>query len=143
MSLKTVFTRLGDEELAQLEAIGEAREFAPGAVLIAEGTATDEMFLIEYGTVRINKRAWKDSADVADARAGQILGEVSFIDDGLPSATAIAASQVKAIALSKTRLRELAAQHPVIGLHIYQSLALLLAARLRDTSDRHASLQVW
>jgi CRP-like cAMP-binding protein len=143
MSLKTVFTRLSDEELAQVDAIGEARDFATGGVLIAEGIATDEMFLIEAGTVRINKRAWKDSADLAVIHPGQVLGEVSFIDDGPPSATAIAASPVKAIVWSKTRLRELAAQHPVIGARIYHSLALRLAARLRDTSDRHASLQVW
>ena len=101
------------------------------------------MYLIESGAVRVLKGTGASETEVGVGRPGQLLGEISFIDNGTPSGSVVAQSDVQAIGLSKARLAALVAQSPMLGVHVNQALAILLASRLRETSGRSAMLLAW
>jgi len=66
-------------------------------------------------------------------RAGDVAGEISFIDKGPASALVIADDDVEATVLSHDHIHDTLAGHPELAARLYRSLALLMAQRIRRT----------
>ena len=116
----------GNESLAQeladsatLQAL-EARQ-----VLIEQGNADNDMFLILAGIVSIEVNGQK----VAERIAGQHVGEMALIDPSAPrSATVVAAESTVVAKVSEPAFSRLANKHPAL----WRELAGELSARLRQ-----------
>ena len=66
---------------------------------------------------------------------GEILGEMSFIDDLPPSATVIAKRNSELLRIEKEALRKQLQKNKSFAARFYYSLALLLAHRLRNSNN--------
>jgi CRP/FNR family cyclic AMP-dependent transcriptional regulator len=109
-------------------------KFAAGDVLIAQDSPGGTMYVLRSGSARIVA----NGVDVARLGAGQICGEIAFLDNHLSSASVIAAEELEADAIEWAELHRIFRMFPHVGSRFYQSLAVLLSRRLRETSARLA-----
>lgn len=66
-----------------------------------EGRATNAFFITLSGQFRVSLR---EGQEVARLGAGEVIGEIGFVDSAPPSATVTAAGSAAVLALSKTLL---------------------------------------
>lgn len=130
-ALKTAKTRL--PYLSQNDwtlVIDRAKQvsFKPKEILIQQGVSSKALYLISSGTVTVT--IW--GTELARLRAGEICGEMAFLEDSVPSATAIAEDEVEAYAVQWKSLTELFELFPHLGSRFYRSLAVNLSRRLRE-----------
>jgi CRP-like cAMP-binding protein len=128
---------LSPEQLAQLADIGDVRSYGPGDLICDEHERTDELYLVETGTVEV----WLDPSSIGDAgeprkiaalQGGQTCGELALLDGGVRSAQVRAGSQgVKVLAFSRNELLALCEADTAIGYRLMRNLAGALALRLR------------
>ncbi len=125
------------EDLALLERDARSRTYAQGEVVIAEGVVPDALFLIRDGTVYVQH----EGVTVACRGPGEILGEISFLEQRGASASAVAAGEARIDRLDVATLRSRLSAHPDFAARFYRSLAVRLSERLRETSHMLSRLR--
>jgi CRP-like cAMP-binding protein len=105
--------------------------FQPGDSLVLKGRRTNGVYLVLKGTasVRIPSHA------NLEIGAGELCGEVSFLDELPATADVVAKEPVEAYYLDRPTLRSLFELFPHLGSRFYQSLAGILSRRLRALID--------
>jgi len=131
-----LFGQLRDEDVAWLRLNGEVQVLSSGDVLIEQGIWVDAVFIVLHGTLRVSTIASRLIATVA---AGEILGDVSFVDSRPPRATVRAAAAAAVLRITKQHLSERLETHPLFAARFYRALALFLADRLRATEPATAA----
>ena len=131
-----LFRYLTAEERDRVEAIGETRRIAEGAFLIRAGEIDSTLFAIEDGhldIIGVDDGVQKVFATVGP---GDVLGEVSFIDDSPRSVSVRAGEESVVRAWDKRTLSEALAFEPQLLAKFAVALSELLVERLRDVSRR-------
>jgi CRP/FNR family transcriptional regulator, cyclic AMP receptor protein len=132
---------LEDEDVDWLIDAGQRRELQPGEVLIREGAACDDIFLILDGSLEVSVAAMGDQA-IAQLATGEVVGEMSFVDGQPPSATVTALEPGIVLAISCSQLRHKLQQDMWFASRFYRALAILLSSRLRSTV-KHLQGEHW
>jgi CRP/FNR family transcriptional regulator, cyclic AMP receptor protein len=128
----TVLNAMDGDALARLAAAVEAKDYADGQAVFAEGDPGDSMYFIARGCVRIEKRAQAYGAShktLAVLEAGDYFGEMALLDQKPRSASAVAAGSVSILRLSKAAFDQMQAQSSVAGMSV-------LFAMIRTSSER-------
>ena len=133
-----VFGQLTDDDVVWLTEEGEAKKLAPGARLIEEGTAIRCLYFLLDGEARVTK-AGNGQTDVARLRAGDMIGEMSFIDASLPSASVTTSVDSTVMEISRHTLEHKLQADSGFASRFFRALAMLLSDRLRQTMDRFRS----
>jgi histidine ammonia-lyase len=126
-----ILGQLSDQDVDWMLAVGHSSQLAPGTVLIREGEATDALYIVLQGTVSVSSRA---SGELSRAGRGEVLGEISFVDDQLPTATVRALDDVVVFALSREQLSAKLARDTGFAARFYRSLAVFLSDRMRKSN---------
>lgn len=105
-------------------------KFAAGDVLIHQGLPGGTLYLLVSGSARVEANGFL----LAKIGPGEVCGEIAFLEDGLCSASVTAESNLEVDAIDGAELHRIFRMFPQVGARFYQSLAVLLARRLRDTS---------
>ncbi len=114
-------------------------DFATDQVVIEEGENTRRILFIARGSVRIERIRAGRAHVLARIGAGQVLGEISFIDN-LGAAASVVADEPTTIELiSGDHVDALLASVSGFAVRFYLSLASTLARRLRATSEQIAA----
>jgi CRP/FNR family transcriptional regulator, cyclic AMP receptor protein len=108
------------------------KNYEPGDVIFCEYEKGDEFYIIKEGKVRITKIQDNKEKSLDVMEPPSILGEMAIIEDAPRSATAIAETQVKLVALKKSNFNELLVSNPIWAL----SLIKILSKRIFDSSRR-------
>lgn len=83
-----LFSTLPDEALSTVIAQGEVLSFASDEIVVAEGEASDAMFVILEGEVRVFKRDEEGNEfDINHQRQGECFGELALLDSQPRSAS--------------------------------------------------------
>jgi CRP-like cAMP-binding protein len=101
--------------------------------LIRQGTQSAVIYLVASGKVNVTV----SGAALAQLGPGQACGEMAFLENGVPSATATAEENVVAYALEWKELSDLFELFPHLGSRFHRSLAVNLSRRLREQIARH------
>jgi CRP-like cAMP-binding protein len=103
-------------------------QFKPGETIVQKGRRTHGVYLVLKGTasVQIASRA------NLEVGAGEVCGEISFLDELPATADVVAKQAVEAYYLDRGALRSLFELFPHLGSRFYQSLAGILSRRLRE-----------
>ncbi len=125
---------LDDSDIEWMMTHGQTQEFPSGAVLIKEGQSIDTMYVLLEGAFEVSV----GDAVVARLLSGEIVGEVSFVDDRPTLATVKSIDAAKALAIPRDRLSRQLENDAGFAARFYRALAVLLADRLRSTSSLHA-----
>src|SRR3954470_4638509 len=72
----------------------QSRYFRPGQYLFREGDPSNCIYIVQKGTIAIQKRKAGGQVEIARVYAHEVLGEMSFFDRLPRSASAIALTEV-------------------------------------------------
>jgi CRP-like cAMP-binding protein len=102
--------------------------FKKSGVLIQQGLQSNTLYLIAAGKVKVSI----SGKLLAHIGPGEICGEMAFLEDSRPSATATAEEEVQAFSIEWKSLIELFELFPHVASRFYRSLAVNLSRRLRE-----------
>jgi len=94
------FSALNPADLTRIAETATLRHFEPGEVIIREGEAGEELFLISEGAVEV----MRDDHEVARLGPAEFFGEVSLISGQPRNATVVATEPVDAYVVEKDEL---------------------------------------
>ena len=112
-------------------AVGKQQRLAARATLIAEGQTIDHLYIVVEGVFAVRVAALQ-GREIAQLRAGEIVGEMSFVDSHPPSASVVALEDSLVLSIPSASLKE-RLKDPQFAARFYRSLAVFLANRLRNT----------
>ncbi len=106
--------------------------FPGGKVIFAEGDLGLTMYVIESGEVEIRKRVGSSDQLLATLGKGDFFGEMCMLEDDTPrSATALAKTDVEAVAIDQAAFTFMLRHNPEIGIRMMRKLVI----RLRQTTQ--------
>lgn len=123
-----------EETIAEIESLVESRSYKKGDTIYSEGDGSGEIFLIRQGLVRI-MLPFSDRKSVHLSTLGQnnFFGEFSFLEGAPHYTDVIAASDTELYVISREAF-DLFSIHHKKGAYLFmQSLATVLAERLKLT----------
>jgi len=112
--------------------------FARGRLLVHEGQLPDRVLLLTSGRVKVVSAIADRELLLAFRGPGDLVGELSALDDAPRSATIMALERVEARSLTTGGFRTFLIQHPRASL----VLLTMLSRRLRDSDAQRAELAV-
>ncbi len=126
-----LFRHLEYKELVRVLNIAKSRTYAPGDVIIQEGEAGDEMFVVLDGTVNLTK----EGTHIVDFSRGDHFGEMALVDRAPRSATATAQDQVRMLVIHRKDFFQILRKEPKIAVKLLWSFVRVLTDRLRTTTE--------
>jgi CRP-like cAMP-binding protein len=106
----------------------DARSYASGETIFAEGEAADVMYVIQAGEVEI----FHHGVLVETLDEGNIFGEMSLISDEARAATAVAKGDTRLVPIDLRRFMFLVEETPYFAVQVMK----VLAARVRKMLPR-------
>ena len=129
---------LSDDDLGGLQECLESRTLPPNQVIFWTGEKGEELFIVQFGRVRLSyaSEAGHD-VTLAVVGAGAFFGDLSLLDGGPRSATAVTQSETGMWVLSRHHFYQFLAQHPQASAVMISTMA----TRLRENTARLRGLK--
>ena len=132
-----LFRYLTDDERRRIEKIGEVKTIRANDFLIRARDQDSTLFAVEEGHLDIIAKKDGKEVVVATVGPGDVLGEVSFIDDSARTTSVRAGEENTVVrAWDKKTLSNALAKEPTLLAKFSVALNELLVERLRDTARR-------
>jgi SulP family sulfate permease len=111
--------------------------------LFRAGEASDELYLIRRGAVRVEQPLHRRAAGhhLATFNRGDFIGEMAFLDREPRSADAYAERETELFVLSRSAFDAFAERHRKAALDLLEGLARTLSLRLRFTNAEVRNLE--
>ena len=135
-----LFSSLDNAALHELAAYLKKESYAPHHTIFLMDEKSDHLYIVANGKVRISfvDEAGKDIT-LAVLGRGAFFGELSLIDQGPHSATALSLTETELLTLDRASFYLFLNKHPQLG----HTLLEVLAARLRSKTPRlHSVINV-
>ena len=132
-----LFQGLGDGELGRVVRLFRQRLYQAGEVIFRKGDEGTYACVIMRGQIGIYMDS--PSRPVAMVQAGEIIGELAFLDNAPRAATAVAASSSIVLVLERSAFEEVVREEPFLGLVVTRNMALDLSRKLRRTNIHRPS----
>jgi uncharacterized membrane protein len=127
-----LFSLLDEQERAALAELLKSRHFAAGTKIFSAGDRADALYVIRTGKVRVELTTYEGECLVlTELETGDVLGEVSFLDGGSRTASAVAVEDTEMLAFDRSELLNFVTEHP----HAALDLMGVMAHRLRVTDE--------
>lgn len=127
-----IFELLDDEEREALAQMMDYCDFKPGDFIFSYGDPGGQIFILLSGRVDLFVEAADGERIVlAENEKGDVIGELSFLDGGPRTATALAREDTAALTMHRDRLLDFIDKHP----HAAVDLLTVVGRRLRSTDD--------
>lgn len=126
-----LFSGLPRPVLAAIANAMRPESFTAGQAVFSRGEPGAGLYLVSSGRVRLSvMTAEGRELTLRHVEAGEVMGEIAALDDGLRTADAVAVSRVEAHVLSPAELSRLMDANPALG----RTALKFVCARLRDTT---------
>jgi CRP/FNR family cyclic AMP-dependent transcriptional regulator len=129
----SLFSNLSENEIVELETLGQERSVAKNSIVINEGDETDSLYIVLKG--RANAlRSDESGRQFIVNRFGPFdyFGEMSIFDSNARCATVITREKCTLMVLPRKAFLEFAARHP----GIYKNLIKALLEKLRKATQQ-------
>ncbi len=111
----------------------EYKQFKAGELIFKEGDPGNCMYIIKEGAVEVTVAGEK----FVVAKSGDLLGEMALIDSSSRSATAMARTDCKLIAINEKQFAFQVQRTPIFAIHVMK----VLVDRLRKMNKILSSLE--
>jgi CRP/FNR family cyclic AMP-dependent transcriptional regulator len=139
-----LFKDIAEPELIALAETLRERLLRRGQVLVREGEAGEEMFVVLRGSMVISKAVTGRVEQVlARMGPGDFFGEMSLFDRSPRSATVQADSDATLLVLDRQALRRLTELSPRAAAAFFYALVQVFIERLRASGDLVAEVTRW
>lgn len=126
-----LLSEFSDRDFDWLLTAGRRKTVSAKDILIRQGEPIDALYVLLAGTLAV--QIGPDHREIAQLSAGEIVGEMSFIDARPPSATVRALENASIWVIPRTTLSSKLLQDVEFASHFYHSMAVFLSDRLRST----------
>ena len=127
-----IFGLLDDEEREALAQMMDCRDFKEGEIIFHYGDTGGEIFILRNGSVELFIESTEGQKIViSENEKGDVIGELSFLDGGARTATALAREVTQMLVMHRDRLLEFIDKHP----HAAMDLLTAVGRRLRATDE--------
>jgi CRP/FNR family cyclic AMP-dependent transcriptional regulator len=134
---ETFLDALSEQEAADLHAAGRRRSYGAAVTIVHEGDDAGPVVVLLRGRAKVSTAgAAGREAIIAVRGPGDLIGELSAIDDSPRSASVTTLEPVEALLLPGSGFAALLERHPRIALVILR----MVAGRLRDADTGQAQL---
>jgi CRP/FNR family transcriptional regulator len=133
----TIFRRLAGEDLQRVAKVAARRDYEKGAIVFNEGDASDELFTIVSGRVKVFKTTARGTDVILEIFGpGDPLGAVAAYESRAYPAGAVALEPTTCLLIPRAAFFSLLEHHPTI----VRSLLSGLTHRLVELTSRLAEL---
>src|SRR5690349_19276162 len=127
-----LFQLLDEQERGTLAEILDVQKFDKGETIFSFGDAGDSLYVVRQGVVQVFvENTEGEKIILGENVAGDLFGEISLLDGGARTATAVATEDSECLALSREHLLELISKHP----HAAMDMLTVMGRRLRSTDE--------
>jgi CRP/FNR family cyclic AMP-dependent transcriptional regulator len=128
-----ILTKLSDDDVEWLATAGERQWLEIGTILIRQGEPIEALIFVLDGQVSVSIAG---IGEVARLGSGEILGEMSLVDESPPSATVTVVAPTQILAIDKERLVGRLETNAAFAARFYRAIAMFLSIRMRSTVQR-------
>ena len=127
-----IFGLLDDEEREALAQMMDCRDFKEGEIIFHYGDTGGEIFILRNGSVELFIESTEgQKIIISENEKGDVIGELSFLDGGARTATALAREATQMLVMHRERLLDFIDKHP----HAAMDLLTAVGRRLRATDE--------
>jgi CRP/FNR family cyclic AMP-dependent transcriptional regulator len=127
-----IFGLLDDEEREALAQMMNSRDFKKGETVFHYGDPGGEIFIIRTGHVELFvENTDGEKIVLSENEQGDVIGELSFLDGGPRTATALASEDTQMLVLDRIRLLDFIDKHP----HAAMDVLTVIGRRLRASDE--------
>jgi CRP/FNR family cyclic AMP-dependent transcriptional regulator len=132
---------LSPDELQRMSQYLQFVQVPANKEVIGQDEQGDYMLIVLDGTLAVDRiQPWGGRARLAEARAGDMLGEMSLLDAGARFSACTTLTPCTLAVVDAQRLDEMIMFEPRLGLALLASLSRRLSLRLRQVSARLSAL---
>ena len=128
-----------DEDVVWLSQVGTRKIIQPGTALIQEGVRPRAIFIVIRGSFNVAVELLSDEP-LAKLKAGELIGEISFLEGSAASATIVADEESVVLAIDSDALSDKLREDTAFAARMYRAFALVAERRLRNRVD-HLTLR--
>lgn len=132
-----LFEHFSDEQIEQLARCTSLVRYPEGTLVIKEGDMTHDAYVIDSGTIRIQRDTPYGVYQLADLGEGDMFGETSFVDQSARSGDALVIEASAVLPLNAVALRSLE-EDQRFTLALYWTFWKSLSVKLRKTNEHLA-----
>jgi CRP/FNR family cyclic AMP-dependent transcriptional regulator len=132
-----LFGQLNDDDLEWMLHTGSTRVVPRDATLIEQGGAIDALYIVLEGKLSVWLNGRRRQREIARLGAGEVVGEMSFIDARPPSATVKGLEDATVFAIPRRELTAKLERDTGFAARFYRALAMYLSSTVRE---RHRAL---
>lgn len=125
-----ILSRLTDEDVDWMAATGERRRHEAGDILIKQGEPVDALMFVLDGKVSVEVEG---VGPIASLGSGEMLGEMSLVDEAPPSATVVVTEATHVLHIDHHVLNAKLEAEPHFAARLYRAIAVFLSLRMRST----------
>jgi len=143
-----LFAGLEAAEIERIAPIFERQRFGAGKQVIGEGEPGEEMFILIFGTVRVERamviagmaipgldpaKSRKVLATL-DAASFPMFGEMALVDSDIRSASVVTVEESEFLVTGRERFFDLVSREPDIGCKLLLAISRRIAATVRKNN---------
>jgi CRP-like cAMP-binding protein len=126
-----ILGELDDADIGWLARNGRTRTLAAGEQLIAAGREVRELFFVTGGELAVETAG---GIRLSTLTVGDVVGEMSFVEKRLPSASVTALDRVEVLAVPREALLAAFERDTGFAARFYHAMAIFLSDRLRSAT---------
>lgn len=127
-----MFSLLDHDERTTLAELMKEENFAAGKSIFTVGDHGDSLYIVRRGRVQVFvEDDTGENIVLGESEPGDVFGEISLLDGGPRTATAVALETSEVFRLDRENLQELVSSHP----HAALDLLTVVGRRLRATDE--------
>ncbi|MBI4694515.1 MAG: cyclic nucleotide-binding domain-containing protein [Gammaproteobacteria bacterium] len=130
-----LFGELNDSDVEWLGTASRLTKIAAGEPLIRAGSKPDNIAILLDGEMSVVLPG-PPAVDLARLYAGEIVGELTFLDPRPPLVTVSAVTNCLLLEVPHATVQARLARDSAFGVRFYRGLGVFLASRLRETTGR-------
>jgi CRP-like cAMP-binding protein len=124
---------LHEQEIQRIKSLGQVEHFEPNTVIFSEGSEAGRFYLLEEGQVSIESQLLKGiSFPISAVFPGKAFGWSGLVAPHQYTATAVALTKTRVVAIEKDAMLGMMRANPALGLAIMEKVASIIASRLRN-----------
>jgi CRP-like cAMP-binding protein len=131
---------VNERELAEIVQIMQIQRLREGQFVFRQGDAGDAWYVLYDGLAEVLKETETGSGAVASLGATACFGEMAVLDGSVRSATIRAKETCTAFRFPRTEFQGLLDENNLAAYKLVYQMALVLAARQRNTTTRVAEM---
>jgi CRP/FNR family cyclic AMP-dependent transcriptional regulator len=137
-----LFADFTQEELEKVRNISRKEKISQGEFAFREDKPGDTLIFLDLGTLKLTKKTRKgEEQELVQLGSGTHLGEMSFFDQGLRSASGVAMENCQVTVIPIPALRSLLDKSPSMAAKFYKRMAMGISQRLKYMNDDFAALK--